>query len=97
MFDKIKAWWKELNHTCKPMKYPETGEVIIFHWDINWFFSQTFHVCKECKKVKVLSEIENKDKIGDGKYQKEIDGEKWSGKCDFAKVPSIGRDKLIFS
>jgi hypothetical protein len=93
--NKIKAWWKKINHKCTPMKYPPTGETMIFHWDVNWFFSQTFTVCKECKKVKVLSEIENKDRIIPGQYMKEKDGEQWSKKCSFAKVPSIGRNKLI--
>jgi len=83
-------------HKCKPMEYPETGEVMIFHWDIPWTFSQTFTVCQECNKVKVISDTTNDNRSILGGYKKEIDGEVWSGKCDYAKVPSIGVDRLIF-
>jgi len=93
MLDKIKAWWKRHNHICTPKKYPDTGETIIFHWDVPWSFSQTFTVCSECGQVKVLSQIRNDNR---GSYNKEIDGEKWSGNCDYGKIPSIGNDKLIF-
>lgn len=94
IIDKIKAWWKKQNHKCVSMKYLETGETMIFHWDVPWSFSQTFTVCSECDRVKVLSEIKNDNR---GIYIKEKDGEQWSGKCDYAKVPSIGRDKLTIS
>jgi hypothetical protein len=73
------------------MKYDETGEVIEFHWDVPWTFSQVFTVCAGCGKVTVLSEVRNDNR---GSYRKEYNGKKWSGSCDFAKVPSIGRDKL---
>jgi hypothetical protein len=92
MFEKIKLWWKRHNHMCTPKKYSDTGEVIEYHWDVPWSFSQTFTVCSECRKVKVLSEIKNDNR---GSYQKETDGEQWSGMCDYAKIPSIGRDKLM--
>lgn len=94
IFDKIKAWWKKHNHKCLPIKY-STGETLIFHWDVPWMFSQEFTVCKKCDKVKVLSEVSDGCVLGG--YKKEKDGEPWSGKCDFAKVPSIGRDKLTVS
>ena len=94
MIKKLKAWWKKHNHKCVPSKYLYTGETIIFHYDVPWSFSQTFTVCEECKKVKVLSENRNDNR---GTYKKEIDGEKWSGSCDYGKIPSIGNDKLIFS
>ena len=98
MLNKIKKFFsKHKPHRCKPIEYPETGEVMIFHCDINWFFSQEFTVCQECNKVKVTSEITNGDIDMIGEYKKEIDGTQWSGQCDYAKVPSIGRDKLTFS
>ena len=70
---------------------------MVFHWDIPWIFSQKFTVCQECKKVKILSEVTNDNRSILGGYQKEKNGEIWSGKCDYAKVPSIGRDKLMIS
>lgn len=97
IFNKIKAWWKKHNHRCKPAIYPDTGETIIFHYDVPWSFYQTFTVCEECKKVKVLSEITADNRSPLGGYRKEKDGQPWSGKCDYAKIPSIGRDKLMFS
>ena len=85
----LKAWWKKVTHKCKPMEY--AGEAVELHWDVPWSFSQTFTVCSECDKVTVLSEIRNDNR---GSYRKETNGEKWSGRCDYAKVKSIGRDKL---
>lgn len=98
MFDKIKTWWRTINHKCVPMKYDETGETIIFYWDVPWCFCQKFTVCSICEKVKVLSKItaDNRPPIGIG-YRKEEDGKLWSGSCDFAKVDSIGRDVLRVS
>ncbi len=97
MFKVIKKYFKKVSHRCNPIEYPETREIIIFHYDIPWLFSQMFTVCKECHKVKVLSEIINDNRSILGEYKKEIDGTKWSGNSDYAKVPSIGRDKLIIS
>jgi len=91
---RYKAWWKKRFHKCSPAKYPDTGEIIIFHYDVPWSFHQTFTVCNECSRVKVLSENRNDNR---GTYNKEIDGEKWSGNCDYGKIPSIGKDELIFS
>jgi len=85
---------KHKPHRCKPKTHPETGEVITFHWDVPWSFSQKFTVCQECDKVKVISEIRNDNR---GRYRKEENGKKWSRQCDYAKVPSIGKDKLIVS
>ena len=98
MLEAIKKWFTDTVHRCTPMKYPETGETgetIIFHWEVNWMFSQEFHVCSECHKVKVLSEVSDGCVLGG--YRKEIDGKKWSGSCSYAKVPSIGRDKLTIN
>jgi hypothetical protein len=99
MLEKIKLWWKKnfqvcIPHLCTPTLYPETGETMIFHWDVPWSFSQTFTVCSECDKVKVLTDTTADNRSPLGGYRKETDGEKWSGRCDYAKVPSIGRDKL---
>ena len=91
MFTTIKKWFKDTTFKCTPIKYLETDEIIIFHWEIPWIFSQTFTVCKKCNKVTVINEIKNDNR---GRYNKEKDGEQWSGRCSYAKVPSIGRDKL---
>lgn len=95
--NKIKAWWKKRNHKCVPMKYLYTGETMVFHWDVPWCFSQTFTVCKECKRVKVLTDTTADNRSPLGGYRKEKNGQLWSGSCDYAKIPSIGRDKLIFN
>jgi len=97
MLEKIKLWWKRNNHVCTPIVYPETGETMVFHWDVPWSFSQTFTVCSECDKVKVLTQTIADNRQPLGGYRKEKDGELWSGICDYAKVPSIGRDKLTVS
>ena len=97
MFEKIKLWWKKKNHKCVPIAYPETGETMTFHWDVPWSFSQTFTVCTECGKVKVLTETTADNRSPLGGYRKEKDGEEWSGACDYAKVPSIGREQLTVS
>lgn len=94
MFKWLRKKFKVVTHKCSPIKYAETGEVIEFHWDVPWSFSQTFTVCTDCGKVKVLSEIRNDNR---GSYRKEKDGKTWSGSCDFAKVPSIGRDRLTIN
>lgn len=94
MFKWLRQKFSDITHRCSPMKYPETGETMIFHWNVPWSFSQTFNVCKECNKVKVLAETINDNR---GKYRREKDGEQWSGQCDYAKVPSIGRDKFSVS
>lgn len=95
MLDKIKAWRKKHNHKCSPKKYPDTGETIIYHWDVPWSFSQTFTVCSECNRVKVLTETTADNRSPLGGYRKEKDGAQWSGMCDYAKVPSIGRERLV--
>ncbi len=97
IIDKMIAWWNKKIHKCMPIKYSETGETIIFHWDIPWCFFQTFTVCDECKKVKVLSEVRADNRAPLGGYRKEKDGQEWSGNCDYGKTPSIGRDKLRIS
>ncbi len=86
--------FKKVTHRCSPIVFSETDEVIEFHWDIPWTFSQTFTVCTECGKVKVISEVKNDNR---GSYRREIDGKVWSGSCDFAKIPSIGRDTLTIN
>jgi hypothetical protein len=76
------------------MKYTKTGEIgtvgeiLTFHWDVPWLFSQTFHVCNECGKVKVLTQTTNDNRSPLGGYRKEKDGETWSGSCDYAKISS---------
>ena len=95
MIKAIKKWFCKVCHKCVSAQYPPTGETIIFHWEVPWMFSQTFTVCEECKKVKVLSKISDGCMLGG--YKKEEDGKKWSGQCSYAKVPSIGRNKLTFS
>ena len=97
MFERIKKFIRKETHKCIPIQYPDTEEDIIFHWDVPWLFSQEFTVCQECNKVKVISEIKGDNRSPLGGYRREVDGTTWSGKCDFAKVPSIGRDKLVFS
>jgi hypothetical protein len=91
MFKWLSNKFKKITHRCSPIRYEETGEVITFHWDVPWSFSQKFQVCTECGKVEVISEVRNDNR---GSYRKEKNGRIWSGSCDFAKVPSIGRDKL---
>jgi hypothetical protein len=88
---------KKILHRCTPMVYTETGEKIVFHWDVPWSFSQTFHVCEECEKVTVLTETTADNRSPLGGYRKEKNKTLWSGYCDYAKVPSIGRDKLHIS
>ena len=90
-------WLSSKLHKCTPMKYPEIGEEIVFHWDVPWCFSQKFHVCEECEKVTVLSEITADNRSPFGGYRKEKNGSLWSGRCDYAKVPSIGREELVIS
>lgn len=98
MFRQFFKTFKKICHKCTPMIYPETGEAIVFHWDVPWCFSQKFHVCEECEKVTVISEITADNRSPFGGYRKEKNGSLWSGHCDYAKVPSIGRrEELIIS
>lgn len=94
MFDRIKRWCHKAVHKCVAAQYPKTGETLIFHWEIPWMFSQTFTVCEECKKVKVLSLVSDGTMLGG--FNKEEDGKQWSGGCSYAKVPSM-REELTFT
>lgn len=90
----LKSFLKKKFHRCKPMVYPKTGEVMTFYWEVPWSFLQEFHVCEVCKKVKVLNKTTADNRSPLGGYRQEKDGKLWSGSCDYARVPSIGRDVL---
>ncbi len=78
---------------CTPITYEPTGEILTFYWETPWVHLQTFTVCSVCNKIKVLEET------GTPFYphQRSVDGTQFIGQFDYAKVPSIGRDKLTLS
>ena len=81
---RLAKWFRKVTHKCKPLKFDESGDVIIFVWEVPWCFLQKFTVCAECHKVKVLTKIVADNRSMMGGYRKEVNGAAWSGKYDYA-------------
>ena len=84
---------KKITHKCTPARYEPTGEVLTFYWEVPWLFTQKFTVCEDCRKVNVISQTQNGGAMR-GDYNQETHDKPWSGQCYYAKIPSIGRDRL---